>query len=347
VFLGKKLQCVQCHNHHVNGWAQNLFWEMNAYFRQMDVEKDKQDKGAARIVNRDFPGESGAGDADVYFEQINGEVRVAYPAFGDEPVARGGRLADGDLRQELAAKIAATEDLARTEVNRLWAHFFGYGFTQPVDDMGPHNTAIHPAVLDRLSQEFAAHNYDVKELVRWIALSEPFSLSSKVGPENTADAPEYGDRPLFARYYTRQMQPEEVYQSLLVAAGSKPSGDVGPQEEARLAWLGQFTRDMATDEGDEMSSFDGAVSQSLVMMNGPLTRRVISKEDGSMLARLSASSLSPEEKVEHLFLLAVARSPNARERRLAESLLASHEEVEALQTIWWALLNSNEFILDH
>lgn len=347
VFLGKKLQCVQCHHHHANGWAQNQFWEMNAFFRQMQVERDKQQRGAARIVNRDFPGESGGGEADVFFEQINGEVRVAYPAFGPEPAPRSGRLAEADLRRELASRIARTEDLARTEVNRLWAHFFGYGFTRPVDDMGPHNAAVHPAVLDHLSREFAAHGYHVKELVSWIALSEPFSLSSKVLPENTADAPEYGERPLFARYYTRQMQPEEVYQSLLVAAGAKPSGEVGPQEQARLAWLGQFTRSMGTDEGDETTSFDGAVNQSLVMMNGPLTRRVISKEDGSMLDRLSASSLSPEEKVEHLFLSAVARKPNARERRLAESLLDMHEEIEALQTVWWALLNSNEFILDH
>ncbi|MEQ8785932.1 MAG: DUF1549 domain-containing protein [Pirellulaceae bacterium] len=344
VFLGKKLQCAQCHHHHSADWAQNKFWEMNAFFRQMQVETNK---GAARIVNRDFEGETGEGEADVYYEQINGEVRVAYPAFGPEPVSRSGRLADANLREELAHRITATEDLARTQVNRLWAHFFGYGFTQPVDDMGPHNQPIHPQVLARLSREFAAHDYDLKEVVRWIALSQPFALSSKVQAENTADAPEYGDPPLFARYYTRQMQPEQVYQSLLVAAGAKPGGEAGDQEEARLAWLGQFTRSMGTDEGDETSSFDGAVGQSLVLMNGPLTRRVISKEDGGMLARLSESGLSPQDKVEHLFLAAVARRPNARELRLAESLLESHEQIEALQTIWWALLNSNEFILDH
>jgi len=344
VFLGKKLQCVQCHHHHANDWAQNLFWEMNAFLRQMEVEtKD----GAARIVNRDFEGETGDGEADVYYEQINGEVHVAYPAFGDEPVSRSGRLEDVNLREELARRIADTDDLARTQVHRLWAHFFGYGFTEPVDDMGPHNAPIHPQVLERLAREFAAHDYDLKELVCWIALSRPFALSSKVTPENTADAPEYGDRPLFARYYSRQMQPEQVYQSLLVAAGKTPSGEVGRQEQARLAWLGQFTRSMETDEGNEMTSFDGAVNQSLVMMNGPLTRRVISKEDGGMLSQLAASSLSSGDKVEHLFLAAVAREPNARERKLAASLLETQDEIEALQTIWWALLNSNEFILDH
>lgn len=359
VFLGKKLQCVQCHNHHTNGWKQNQFWEMNAFFRQMQVAGAGAE---AKLVNRDFDGESGDGDADVFYEQPNGEMRVAYPAFGAEPAPRGGSLAEADLRRELARRIVATDDLARTAVNRLWSHFFGYGFTQPVDDMGPHNEPLHPAVLDRLAGEFAAHGYDTKELIRWIALSEPFALSSKVLPENTADAPEYGERPLFARYYTRQMQPEEVFQSLQVAAGLGASGDFAQQEQAKLAWLGQFTRDMQTDEGDETSSFDGAIGQSLVLMNGPLTRRVISGEDGSMLARLAGSSLSRQEKVEHLFLSAVARKPNRRELELAESMFtasmftqsmfaesmfAAQDEAETLQTIWWALLNSNEFILDH
>jgi hypothetical protein len=344
VFLGKKLQCVQCHNHHASGWTQNQFWELNAFFRQMHVERSG---AAARLVNRDFAGESGDGEADVYYEQPNGEMKVAYPAFGSSAAPRGGSLAEADLRLELAERIAATDDLARAAVNRLWSHFFGYGFTQPVDDMGPHNEPMHPQVLERVAGEFAAHDYDLKELVRWIALSKPFALSSKVLPENTADAAEYGEQPLFARYYTRQLQPEEVYQSLLVAAGARPGGDFAQREAAKLAWLGQFTRDMETDEGDEANSFDGAISQSLVLMNGPLTRRVVSREDGSMLAKLAASSLTPPQKVEHLFLSALARKPNRRELELAQSMFSAHDEAETLETIWWALLNSNEFILDH
>ena len=97
----------------------------------------------------------------------------------------------------------------------MWQHFLGYGFTKPVDDMGPHNTPSHPALLEYLGEEVRKNSFNMKELIRWIVLSEPYSLSSQITPQNKSDDPLLGETPKFTHFYLRQMRAEELYQSLL------------------------------------------------------------------------------------------------------------------------------------
>ena len=73
-------------------------------------------------------------------------------------------------------------------MNRLWAYFLGYGFTTPMDDFGSHNLPTHPALLDGLAQRFADYSYDLKSLMRWIVLSKPYGLTSRMKAESTKDA---------------------------------------------------------------------------------------------------------------------------------------------------------------
>ena len=82
--------------------------------------------------------------------------------------------------------------LAKAFVNRAWGDFFGYGFTRPVDDMGPHNPASHPELLDFLAEKFVENKYDVKKVMRWIVLSEPYQLTSETTDENSFDDPAAG-----------------------------------------------------------------------------------------------------------------------------------------------------------
>jgi hypothetical protein len=84
-------------------------------------------------------------------------------------------------------------------------------------------------------------------------------------------------------------------------------------------------------------------------MNGDLMRRVTRTSEGGLLQRVADSGMSPAQQVEHLFQAAVARPPTPRELEAAQRLLARPGVAprDALQDIWWALLNSNEFILDH
>ena len=199
-----------------------------------------------------------------------------------------------------------------------------------------------------MSEQFVAHDYDVQDLFRWIALSDAFALSSRLSSTNSLDSPEFGDVPHFSRYYMRPMEPEEVYQSLLVVAGrNRTTGSAVDIEQARRDWLSQFARKMETDEGDESNLFSGNIHQSLVMMNGPLMKQATSANTHSVLASVMESKMETHKKVDHLFLAAVARKPSKRELKLVQQMLDKTTPEQMLQDIWWALLNSNEFILDH
>jgi hypothetical protein len=349
VFLGKQIHCAQCHNHPFESWTQDDYWALNAFFRQSTAVRDA-DK--VRLANRDFAGESGDMDkAEIYYDRLNGLRKVAYPRYLDgTEIDPHGQVAQVDRRRELANFLGESRDLSRAFVNRLWAHFLGRGFVEPVDDMRPGNPPAHPELLEYLSDQFLAHDHDVKRMIRWIVLSEPFALSSRITRENVADAPENGTAPLYSRYYTRQMNAEGMYDSLslLASNGDRASEVFAELQRGRRSWLDQFTLDLETDEGDEANMFNGAVPQSLAIMNGEVVQATLISENG-FLQRVIKSEAKPAEKLERLFLATLARKPDRREIEAANRLLAERQGdiSSALEDLWWALVNSNEFILDH
>jgi len=349
LFLGLKLQCVQCHDHPFNNVAQERFWQMDAFFAQMKAEPGQSAGLVVLSDTTDPSGSKDARDADVYYERPDGQVKATSASFLGQSASAGSQLNEISLREELALRIRYSDELPRALVNRIWSHFFGHGFTVAIDEMGAHNPASHPELLAALSDQFEAHDYNLKSLIRWIALSEPFGLSSQATEGNLADLPDGGGVPMFSRYYTRSMQPEEVYQSLLMVAGvRRPETGFVEQQLAQRSWLGQFAQRMGNDEAEEASSFEGDVHQSLVMMNGPLMQRVTSPMEEGVLAEVLGSQMSSEGKVEHMFLAAISRRPTAREQKMIGEMLGnSNNPAATLQDIWWALLNSNEFILDH
>ena len=354
IFLGLQVQCTQCHNHPFNDWKQNQFWELNAFFRQAQPVRKTDSKGREylELADRDFLGEGNNPDeAEIYFEQRNGLLKVALPRFVDgQAIGSAGSVDAVNRRDELARLIVGSDYMNRAIVNRMWGHFLGYGFTKPIDDMGPHNAPSHPELLDRLGGDFAAHGYDLKQLIRWMALSEPYSLSSKAIPRNRKDDPEAGTRPLFSRFYLRQMRAEELYNSLLVATRvHERSGDYASQERIKAEWLNQFTIAFGTDENDEATTFNGSIPQALMMWNGDLVSGAVSGERGSFLHQVAYSEGQNQAKISQLFTAALARKPTKTELGAANELwrLREGDTLAALQDIWWAVLNSNEFILNH
>lgn len=346
-FLGQQLQCAECHNHPTSGWNQEQFWSMNAFFRQTKLAKER-DSGKLAIMDRDFVKNQASDAGEVYYEQPNGLVKVAYPQFVDgTKIPPSGKIGEVDRRQELAQLIVNSDDFPKATVNRMWQHFFGVGFTQPVDDMGPHNPASHPELLDNLAVHFAESGFDMKRLMRWIVLSEPYGLSSRQIDGNLADDPDAGQQ-LFARYYARQMEAEQLFHSLQMLAKNPGRGNaIIASNDDRHTWLGQINQKMGDDEDSETSTLDGGVTQSLLIMNGGLMRQATDAQ-AAVLKNVIASKMSPSDKVEHLFLAALSRRPTKKElSAISEILKARNNDAAAMQDIWWALLNSNEFILDH
>ena len=207
------MQCTQCHNHPFNDWKQQKFWEFNSFFRQTRAVRHfapgTRDVARIELVNQDFSGEDATpnpAEAAVYYELRNAQLKVAYPAFVDgTAIHRSGLLADVDRRQELGRLVLKSEYLDRAIVNRYWAHFLGYGLTKPIDDLGPHNSPSHPALLEYLGEQFRQEGYNLKELIRWITLSDAYSLSSQRNSQNRGDDPALGVPPQFSHFYLRQM----------------------------------------------------------------------------------------------------------------------------------------------
>jgi hypothetical protein len=246
--------------------------------------------------------------------------------------------------------ILKSENMDKTIANRMWAHFLGYGFTKPVDDMGPHNPVTHPALLAYLGQEVRKNSFNLKELIRWIVLSEPYSLSSKGVPGNKADDPLLGESPKFTHFYLRGMGAEELYESLIVATEAhKTRGSYEDQEKAKSDWLQQFTIAFGTDEGDEATTFNGTIPQALMMFNGDLIKVATDTKPGSFLGKVAGSNLKPAAKIEYIFESTLSRSPTNREIEVGNYLLGKRngDTAAALQDMFWVVLNSNEFILQH
>ncbi len=339
VFWGQPLGCVRCHDQFDGPATQEEFWSLNAVLRTASLVRSKPPKIAAR---------SGNALPEVFYERPDGRLAMAVPRLpdGSEP---GDSLSrdPSRLRKVVARQFADSPHVARALVNRLWDHFLGFGFTRPIDDMAPPREVSHPELLDFLAGQLRAHDYDWRELVRWIVLSEPFGRSSRITPENEDDIPETGTPPFFTRYYARPLAPEAVYHSLTLVAN--PARKHDEMVAARKQWLGHWTESMETDDGSEHSLFKQGVQKSWRLMNDPLMQRATSSRERGFLRSVADSKLPAEQKISHLFLAALARRPTAKERKLALSLLEQHQAdpAKALEDVWWALLNSNEFLSDH
>ena len=350
LFLGIQVQCTQCHNHPFNDWKQNSFWEFNSFFKQAQrVEHREYNEKTGRMDFSYFELTRADFEGPVFFERRNGVMEVAYPKYNGVEVSPEGSI---DRRKELASIIVSGEktQLAEAAVNRMWGHLFGYGFTRPVDDMGPHKVPSHPELLDRLAREFVKSGYDLKQLVRWICNSEAYNLTSRFSDGNLKDDPAAGETPMFSHLYIKSMTVEQVYDSLLVAtnAHKTASGGWEQAESRRQQWLQQFVQTFGTDENDESTSFDGTIPQALMMMNGELIQNALKDAQGSTLHRVLTSPAKPADKAKQLYLATLTRVPSERELKTANMVMKNaRSPLEAFQDLYWALLNSNEFILIH
>ena len=356
IFLGLQVQCTQCHNHPFNDWKQKTYWEMNAFFRQSRAESQGMQSGTeivAELKDRNFKGENrnNLDEAEVYYELRNGLVAVAYPVFVDgTEIGRSGDVEVVNRRDEFADLTVKSPFFAKAIANRVWAHFMGYGFTSPVDDLGPHNIPTHPALLEFLAQEFRSSEHSFKQLVQWIVLSKPYSLSSRMNRSNKDDDPLLGESPKFSRFYLRQMQAEQLYESLLVTTGGgQRSQSWEEQERTKNQWLQQFNQAFGTDEGGEATNFNGSIPQVLMMFNSDMIKQATSVKEGSVVQRVMAMSTSAKEKISTLFLAGLGRKPNNNELALAKSLISANkgDMAQGLRDLWWVILNTNEFILVH
>ena len=358
LFMGMQVQCTQCHNHPFNDWQQRQFWEFNTFFRQLrkeehqkyDMKTGRNEFSYAELKRRDGQPQF------VLYEKRNGTQEAAESKYFGQVVdvmKKDDEGYDINRRAELAKMMTEGEKpmVAMAMVNRMWSQFFGYGFTKPVDDIGPHNPSSHPELMDRLTVEFVKSRYDVKQLIRWICNSEAYNLTSQASKANEEkDNPSSGTTSLFSHVYLKSMSAEQLYDSLIVATNAHKSGRSSWEqtEQKRQQWMQQFVIAFGTDEGDESTTFNGSIPQALMMMNGELVKDAISAQKGSYLNTILSETPQDKDRVRKLYLAALSRSPNNKETQASQAMLKSNsDKLAAYQDMFWALLNSNEFIFIH
>jgi hypothetical protein len=344
VFLGVSVECAQCHNHPFADWKREQFWSFAAFFsgiksqRQMDFLLPGGDDAQKRELTSP------------------GTEKVVQARFidGSEPTWEPRT----STRATLAAWLTARENpyFARAAVNRLWAYFLGTGLVEPVDEMvGTESRASHPELLDLLAQEFAAHQFDLKFLIRAITASQAYQRAS------ARPSPGPHDLTLFARMPLRGLTGEQLFDSVAMATGYRDSGGsddlftglFGGNRSARSEFLTRFA--LSERAVDSQTS----ILQALSLMNGKVTAAATTPEHSETLAAvMDAPFLSMAQRFETLYLASLSRPPTAKELdravKFVQDAVADAKSAgdsaaisDALADLFWALLNSPEFILNH
>ena len=312
LFLGLRLECAQCHNHPFARWSREQFWSQAAFFTGL-VQKEK----TSRTI--EIPG-------------TTLRVRAKF-LDGSEPAE------NADARRALADWVVAPANryFARAAVNRVWEQYFGVGLVDPVDDLIVENKPSHPELLDALAKAFVDSGCDIKTIVRAVQLSNTYQLSSL-----PADAAEPADPRLFSRMNVKALTPEQAFASLMTATAYR-GRDL---DAARARFLARMTR------GEQRLDGQASIPQVLAMMNGELLQSALRTEGDNTLGAIGASPfLDSGAKVEALFLAALGRPPVPGEKERCAAFLEAGKAAgrgdKALADIFWALLNSAEFLHNH
>lgn len=362
LFLGIQIQCAQCHAHPFNPeWKQSHFWGVNAFFRQVERQgqpnMNNQRNAPAAVLTLVDNAEMNSTSV-VYYEDRQAVVKAIGPKFLD------GRTISGSTnrrREALADFVISHEMFPKAMVNRLWGHFFGRGLGQQpaVDDFGEHNPVTHPAILDGLAAQFQQYKYDLRELITWICTSDAYALSCQAN--NTNSKPEH--EVAFSRMLLKAMSPEQLYDSLRTALDQPPdpkaankkksTGIRGISEERkqlREQWLAKLTTNFGDDEGNEIT-FNGTVVQALLLMNGRELQQELTRAENNTVVNAMAKGRGNVDAVLHqLTLAALSRRANEREIALVRrefTKTGAGAPQQFWEDVFWALLNSREFILNH
>jgi hypothetical protein len=336
LLLGVKLECAQCHDHPFAKWTKNQFWEYAAFF--------------AGISNR------GVEQPNVRKININGTPKTADAKFldGTEPKWQDGK----STRAVLADWIARADNpyFAKATVNKVWAYFFGVGLIDPVDEESDENPPSHPELLDLLAKEFAAHDFDLKFLIRAIVASRTYQLTSR------ATDPSQSNPRLFSRAQVRGLTPEQLFDSVAVAIDYKDGSAPQPNQQFNPNFLGspraQFLARFSNQ--DKANETETSILQALFMMNGKFMAEATSLKYNKFLYQIAVAPEKGKDpkkivplprKIEQLYLIALSRLPNAKESarliKYIEGGGKTGDRNKAFEDIFWALLNSAEFRLNH
>lgn len=331
VFLGVRLECAQCHDHPFSHWKREEFWSLAAFF---------------------------AGVRGGRFGPLTEDTQVRSMEIPDAGRSVEARFLDGQRpvwsdnaqpRQVLADWITARDNpyFARATVNRIWGDLMGRGIVDPPDDFDAANLPSHPKLLDRLANEFASHSYDCGFLIRAITASRVYQLTSEQTDTRQSD-PRW-----FARRAVRRLTADQLFDSLLQAAGQHDEESFRDREQ-RVGTARFRLRELFDQQGENGADSQATILQALAMMNGELVESATSgKRCATLMAVIESPFFTDADRIETLFLATLSRPPRVEEaRRLLSHVESGAQRDSDARTavfadIFWALLNSSEFAVNH
>ena len=340
LFLGVRLECAECHNHPLENLTQDDFYGFAAFLSQLQV---KHGYGEYRRT---------------WFLENRGEVEHPLTKKPVLPRVLGGKpqqIPEGvDRRQVLADWLLAPENpyFARATANRIWAEYFGIGIVEPFDDFRSTNRPINQKLLDRLARFFVDSGFRLSALHRLILNSRTYQVASKKEPSTRLE------RVLAARYIPRPLPAEVLLDAISQVTevphrfrnhplGTSATDVYQPDSpDYFLVTFGLTRRDILARRAETAT-----LSQALHLMNGSTIRDKVESEE-NILSRLIKTDSSNGEIVRELFERAYARLPTPQEGTILSAFMTAEEASgrtrrRGLENVVWAILNSNEFQLNH
>ncbi|MFM8284405.1 MAG: DUF1549 domain-containing protein [Planctomycetaceae bacterium] len=335
-FLGMRIQCAQCHNHPFDRWTMDDYYGFAAFFPQIGRKRGADPRET--IVY-----DAGSGDVK---HPVSG--RTVAPKFlgGETP-----RVADRDRREALAAWITAADNpyFSRHVANLAWTHFLGRGIVHEPDDARVSNPPSNAPLLDELGRRLAEGGWDFRGLARDILLSHTYQRSCETTPSNALDGTN------FSHAEVRRIRAEvlldvlaQVTETATKFPGLPQGGRAVQVADGRTTnyFLTTFGRATREDVCTCAVRMDPSLSQALHMLNGDAANdRIV---QGKLVPRLLAEGRTPSSIVDELFSRCYCRLPTERERQETVAMVVqAADPKQALEDLFWALLNSPEFVFNH
>ncbi|MEX2175169.1 MAG: DUF1549 domain-containing protein [Pirellulaceae bacterium] len=351
-FLGMRIDCLQCHDDKlgninlgpeddIHSGTQADFHQLAAFFGSTEITLVgvRDGKDPYKVKYLDAEQES----------VVPAKVPFANELLPDQSQSDSGKNKAGNGRDELARWVTHPQNkpFARATVNRFWAMLFGRPLIEPIDDI-PLYGDDYPPGLQLLADDFVAHGYDVRRLIRLMAACEPMLVDSRADFEITAEHEEH-----WAAFPLTRLRPEQMAGALIQSA-SLTTIDNEAHVVSRLTMFGQ-TNDFVERYGDmgedEFTQRGGTIPQRLLMMNGELVRERTGENFAMNAAtRIAALTQKPEKQVEIAFLATLTRRPTDDERQHFVARLADRTDRnrnQAMEDLYWSLINSTEFSWNH
>ena len=336
VFMGMRIQCAQCHNHPFDRWKMDDYYSFAAFFSQIG-RKGAEDPRETIIFN------SGSGEVN---HPIGG--RTMPPKFlgGEVPDVSG-----KDRRVVMAEWLASAENpyFATNLANVVWAHFFGKGIINEVDDVRVSNPPVNDALLKTLGLKFTEYDYDFKRLVRDICTSRTYQLSTQTNETNEKDVSNFSHAAL------RRIRAEVLLDCISQATDTKnkfqglPLGARAVQianGNTSTYFLTTFGRAKRGTVCSCEVKIEPNLSQALHLINGDTLQGKIA--EGDFIGKRLEAEKNADQIIDELYLTCLCRRSTDQEKQELNVILDETEDKkQALEDIFWGLLNSREFVFNH